>query len=104
MRNPSNERLSGGLNREEELTMPSKYVEYNKSHHSGGTPEERLKYRTLNSGKGDASFNSRNHPKPDYVISEPRAWANIHKASQSAPPDDVLQPGRGLRGLLEPGD
>ena len=80
--------------------MPSKYVEYRKDHHSGGTPEERLKYRTLNSGKGDASFHSHGHPKPDYVISEPRAWAKIHKASQSAPPDDVMQPGRGLSDLM----
>ena len=79
--------------------MPSKYVQYN-DHHSGRTVEERLRYRQLNSGKGDSSFNSRHYPQPDYVISEPRAWANIHKASQSSPPDDVMQPGRGLSDLM----
>jgi hypothetical protein len=80
--------------------MPSKYVEYDKSHHSGGTPEERLRYRELNSGAPDKTFAARGYDKPEYVVrnARDRIINNIRKASQSSPPDNPLQPGPDLMG------
>jgi hypothetical protein len=74
-----------------------------RDHHSGKDPEARLRYRELNSGSDHPSFNSRgSNPVPAYAVQNKRdrIITNIHKASQSAPPEDVMQPGRGLSDLM----
>jgi hypothetical protein len=64
--------------------MPSKYVQYN-DHHSGRDPEQRLRYREINSGSDHPSFASRgSNPVPQHVVpnARDRIITNIYKASQ----------------------
>jgi hypothetical protein len=56
-----------------------------RDHHSGRSPEERLRYREINSGSDHPSFASRGrNPVPERVVqnARDRIITNLHKASQ----------------------
>ena len=69
---------------EQKETITMKYVVY-REHHSGKSPEERLRYREINSGSDHQSFASRGrNPVPQHVVpnARDRIITNIHKAAQ----------------------